>query len=221
MKYSMMIAVFVSGLMARQTSYAGVRVKNGTADLGVTDTLTCSTGMTCSKDKFGVVYVKDNPTASTFTRFAQYIPASMTSGDAVAPGNSTTVYLSQLYLPVNSTLTGINVESATPCGTNKFIVALFTSAGIPVATSALAGQICAGTSAWQQIPFTSTYAAKVGAYWVGMYMDGTTDHYYALPPGASAAGLAGSSTGQAFGTVGTVAVPTFFTPSKGPIFFTY
>jgi hypothetical protein len=146
---------------------------------------------------------------------------SLTGGTSTTP-SATTVYLTQIFVEANTTLTGIKLNNAATVGTNKYVVALFDSSGAVVANSALAGVLSAGANVYQAIPFTATYAVKgPGIYWIGLYVDGATDRFYSLPAFDESRGLAGSVTGQTFGTVASVTLPTSFTADKGPVAFTY
>lgn len=145
----------------------------------------------------------------------------LTTGTSTTP-SATVLYMSQIYIPSNVTLTGIKVNSGATVGTNKYIVALFNSAGTPVANSNLAGVTTANADAYQTIAFTGTYAAVgPGVYWIGLYVNGTTDRFRSIAAGGEGKGLAGSVSAQTFGTVAAVTVPTTFTADLGPVAFTY
>lgn len=155
------------------------------------------------------------------TRFLAWPPPTLTSGTSTTP-STTVLYLSQIYIPANTTLTGIKVNNGATCGTNKWIVALFDSTGAPVANSSTSGVTCSGTDAYQAIPFTGTYAAVGPAvYWIGLYANGTTDRFRTIPAVGEFAGLAGSVSAQTFGTVASVTLPTTFSADLGPVGFVY
>lgn len=200
-------------------SFAGVRAYQSTTNLGVFANVKCSTGLTCTKvgDKLNMVAT---PTMSTLTNFMGWRPSTLTSGTSTTPG-ATTVYMSQVFIPGSVTLTGIKVNNGATVGTDKYIAALFSSSGAVLANSALAGTTTAGADAYQTLAFTSTYAAVPGVYWIGLYVNGTTDRFRSTPAVGQYGGLAGSVTGQTFGTVAAVTVPTTFTADKGPVAFTY
>lgn len=160
-------------------------------------------------------------TTAPRTIYGAWIPSAFADATSTTP-SATTVYLTQIKIPVNLTITGVQVLNAATCGTNKYVVALFNDAGTVLANSATAGVLCSGTSAYQQIPFTGTYAA-VGprTYWIGVYMNGTTDRFYTIPALGQGMGLAGTVTGQTFGTVANVTLPTTFTAGSGVVATTY
>lgn len=187
------------------TASSGNTVVGGT--LGVTGATTLTGGQTVS--------------AGLLHNFMGWKTPTLTSGTSTTP-SATTVYLTQIYIPFNSTLTGVYINNAGTAGTNKYIAALFNSAGSAVANSSLSGITTSGTSAYQQLPFTGTYAAVgPGLYWIGLYVNGTTDRFYSVPAVGQFAGYTGSLTGQTFGTIASITPPTTFTADVGPVAFTY
>ncbi len=150
-----------------------------------------------------------------------HILDSLTGGTDTTPG-TTTVYMTQIFVHANATITGVKVLNGSANGTDKYVVALFDSGGTPVANSSTSGITCSGTSAFQTLAFTGTYAAKgPGVYWVGLYVNGTTARFRSLAAANEGKGLAGSVTAQTFGTVAAVTLPTSFTADKGPVAFLY
>ena len=206
----------------------------------------CSTGLTCTASGGKLNIVASQTTGTTldlsstlsvtgtstltggvvassgqFKNYNGWASPTLTSGTSTTP-STTTVYLSQIFVAANATLTGIKINNGATVGTDKYIVALFNSAGTPVANSALAGTTTSGANVYQTIPFTATYAAVGPAvYWIALYVNGTTDRFFSVPAVGEHAGLAGSVTGQTFGTVAAVTLPTTFTADKGPVAFTY
>lgn len=164
-----------------------------------------------------------NPAADVApkTRYSAWVPQPVSNATSVT-GAITTVYMTQIFVPYNTTLTGAAVLNAATVGTNKWILALFNSSGTALANTATAGVLTAGPSAYQSINFTGTVAVKGPAtYWVGLYVNGTTDTYYSLPTLAQAHGLAGSVAAQTFGTVANVTLPTTFTAGVAPVVYVY
>ena len=158
---------------------------------------------------------------SSKTRWLGWAPPTLTSGTSTTP-SATTVYLSQILIGSACSLTGIKVNSGATVGTDKYIAALFDSNGAPLAYSALAGTTTANADAYQALAFTSAYAiSEPGVYWIGLYVNSTTDRFRSIPAVGEFAGLAGSVTGQSFGTVAAVTLPSTFTADKGPVAFTY
>lgn len=155
------------------------------------------------------------------TNYIGWRPSTLTAGTSTTP-SATVVYLTQIMIEANATITGIKVSNGATVGTNKYIVALFDSSGSPVANSALAGANIAGADGYQTVAFTGTYAAKgPGIFWIGLYVNGTTDRFRSVPAVGEYGGLAGSVSGQTFGTVAAVVLPTTFSADLGPVAFTY
>lgn len=206
----------------------GVSCTMGTSASGaqVTATLTGGAGSFTTLTSSGVYTpvggIKQYDTTATLTQFSTWLPkVAVTEGTSTTP-SATTVYLSQILIPTSVTLTGINVLNAATVGTNSWVLAIFDDTGAPLATTLLTGTTTSGASAYQQIAFTAPIAIKgPGTYWLGAYMNGTTDRFYTIPAFGAPAGLAGSVTGQTFGTVAAVTLPTTFTAAKGPIMYTY
>lgn len=159
--------------------------------------------------------------ATTRTIWGNYSPGAVANATSATP-DATHVFLSQGWVPHNETVTGIAVLNGGTCGTNKWIVALYNSSGTVLANSSTAGTLCSGASGFQKIAFTAPISfLGPQTVWVGVYADGGTDRYYAVPALGAQFGLAGSVSGTTFGTVATVVLPTTFTADKGPIFYVY
>jgi hypothetical protein len=177
-----------------------------TGAVGVTGALTATGGMVASQP--GRVF--NLPLGGT--------AIASIGTDAVAVAG--TVYVSQIFLPANKTLTGIGVLNGTSVGTNDLIVALYNSAGTVLRTSDLAGTLGAGADQFQEVAFTSTYAATGPAmYFVGLQVEGTThanQRMSANTPLCWTAAVAGS-----FGTIPAITPPTTFTAGQGPIVYLY
>lgn len=235
----------VIGLMTLFTAAAAVAEQyrdNNNALVTTASIVQCGTGLTCTRSAGSTVKIittgAQAPSSlvvsgtSTLTggmvvsggqqtRYASWKSPTLTSGTSVTP-SATTVYLSQVYIHANASITGIAINNAATVGTNNYIVALFTSSGAVAATSALGGVLTAGANAWQQVPFTAPYSAVgPGVYWIGLYVSGATDRFFAIPAVGAYAGLAGTVTGQVFGTVAALALPTTFTADVGPVAYTY
>lgn len=159
--------------------------------------------------------------ATTRTRFGAWLPGATSQATSATP-SATVLYLTQIWVPHNETITGVAVLNAATVGTNKYIVALFDSSGVPLANSNTAGALTAGASVYQQVAFTGTYAAKgPKTYWVGIYVNGTTDRYFAIPTIGQSMGFAGSVSAQTFGIVTSVTLPTTFTADVAPVVYVY
>lgn len=215
--YGLLVGLMLTGSLA----YAGFQGFNQKQDLKLFTGVKCGDSMTCSNDGFGKMKLEvGGPSTSTFTNFGRSMD-SLTGGTSTA-GVATTLFLSQIQVTAGATLTGIAVNNAGTVGTNKYIVALFDYKGNVLATSALAGVLTAGASGYQKVPFTTTAIVRgASSYWIGVYINGTTDNFYTLPASKAPGGLAGTVTGQTFGTVVAITPPTTFTAGAGPIAYTY
>lgn len=218
-------------LLAGATAY-GIQINNSSNKvLGHASVITCGSGLTCamgttaSGANVTVTSPGTNGTPLISGALTTFIPFPVTATTGIGTSTSgvaTTVFLTQIFVDNNATLTGIAVNNGATVGTNKYIVALFNASGTPIANSALAGTNTAGASAWQKVAFTSTVKVTGPAiYYVGVYMNGATDNFFTIPAAGAYVGTAGTVTAQTFGTVAAVTVPTTFTAGAGPIVYTY
>lgn len=241
--------IILAALFAGQTALAGFQVNNSSSkNLGFASIYQCGAGLTCTmgtKASGPSVTVTvsggagsfttlsssgtyspnggltDYDTTANMTTFSTWNPGAATNATSATPA-ATSVYMTQIFIPHNVTLTGIGYLNAATVGTNNVIVALFDDTGAPLANSALAGTLTSGASAFQKVAFTATKAVKgPGTYWIGLYYNGTTDRYYAVPTIGQSNGLAGSVGTQTFGTVAAVTLPTTFTAGAGPVAYVY
>lgn len=209
-------------------AHAGFEVENSAGKvLGFSAKLNCGSGTTCVMKGEKVTLTAPGTNGTPLITGAQstYIPfpVSATTGVGTSTsGVATTVFLTQIFVDNNATITGIAVNNGATVGTNKYIVALFSATGVPLGSSALAGVLTSGASAWQKVALTAPVALVGPAtYYVGVYMNGATDNFFTIPQAGEYVGTAGTVTGQTFGTVATVVVPTTFTAGAGPIVHTY
>lgn len=219
---------FIAGLLILMLAgpvLAGVQGFNGTSNLGLFSQVQCSAagGLTCaklgSKMTFGLAQAPVSAVQRTRFSFG-WFPGVATEG-TLSVGVVGTTFVTQISIPYAVTLTGIAVLNGTTIGTDKYILALFNSSGTIIANTALAGVLTAGASAYQQVPFTATKVVAPGTYWVALYKNGVVDNFYAVPSIGQVGGLAGSVTGQTFGTIASLVLPTTFTADKGPVAYVY
>lgn len=162
--------------------------------------------------------VTPNSITTSFWTFGTY-PLLATAGTDTACSNGDR-YWAEVYIPDNVTLTGVQFMIGSVGGTDKVIVELHDTAGVLLATSALAG-VTVGTAAnVQAVPFTATYAAVGPArYFIVCQFNGTTAKFRThVVPGLSM--IAGTVAGT-FGTSAAITPGTTYTASKGPIAATY
>lgn len=131
-----------------------------------------------------------------------------------------TIYVSEIFIPFKKTITGLAVLNGATVGTDNLIVALYPAAGGAVLkNSALAGTLSAGPDAFQEIPFTSTYAALGGLYYAAVQCNGITAKTRRIAA-STYLNLTKSFAG-AFGTLGSLTVPVATAADAGPIVYAY
>lgn len=143
-------------------------------------------------------------------------PPTTTTGTDTVPV-VTEMYLARVFVGANCTLTGISLLNGSAVSGN-IKGALYSSAGVLLAQTASTAQ--SGTAAYQQVPFTATYAAKGPAtYYIALEVDNTTARFRSHILGNF---NAGKLTGQTYGTFpASITPPTTFTTGLGPIADTY
>jgi hypothetical protein len=235
-KWISTILTVLLGVFFSLDSFAGFGAYQGTTNLGVFAYLKCSSGLTCTSQG-NQLNVTSAPTVggisgvSGFTNFYGFetggqMALGSTTASGIAPVSGT-IYLTQVYIPFNATLTGVALaNSGTTNSAASAIVWLINSNGTPVAHSNLAGQIYNSANAaytYQSIPFTAQYSAiGPGNYWVGVTVSGATGAFYTAPGNGAYAGLGGSVTGQSWGVVsGSIPLPKTFTGGVAPMIYTY
>lgn len=134
--------------------------------------------------------------------------------DATAVNTET--YISEIDIPVQTTLTGVSwMGLATSTGNVQFSLA--DSTGAVIAAAQTASTATAATANYQAANFAATYLAKPGKYFLLMQNSGS-NHYR-----AHTVGVFGCSkkTGEVFGTFTAVTAPTTFTTALCPIAATF
>ncbi len=134
---------------------------------------------------------------------------------------TTESYLCEVFIPANTTLTGVSVLNGhTTSGSVNLFVGLANSSGTIVAKSATT--TAQGTAdAFQQIPFTATYAAVGPAkYFVVLQGSATTGYVATHTIGNFGAAKITSETYGTFLTTATYKATTF-TTALGPVADTY
>jgi hypothetical protein len=141
-------------------------------------------------------------------------PASVnTDGTDSTPVN-TEVYIAEVFVPANTTVTGVSIFNGSAVAGN-LKVGLANSSGTVVATSASTAQT--GTDSYQRVAFTGTYAAVGPAtYYVLAFFDtNTTPRFNTHTFGDFGAS---KQTGQTYATgFTTITPPTTFTTALAPI----
>lgn len=145
--------------------------------------------------------------------------AVVTTQGTDSTASATETYIAEIFIPVNTVVTGIQYLVGSVGGTDKAIVALASSAGVVLANSALAGTTVGTTAAYHRVALTSAYTAVGPAkYFVLLQINGTTCRFRTHTFGAAGAA---KKTAEVFGTLTTVTPPTTFTTALAPIATTY
>lgn len=134
---------------------------------------------------------------------------------------STDTYFCEVFIPVNTTITGISIlNGGTTSASQNMNVGLANSAGTIVASSATTTAQGAA-NAYQQIPFTTPYAAVgPGKYYIAVQGSATTGYIGTHTAGNFGATLKTSETYGTFVTTASYSTTTF-TTARGPIADTY
>lgn len=190
-------------------TYAGVF--NGTVGATTPSTIAATT-FTASGATSPVGGVAAN-SASTVWHSGAVGATSATMGTDTTPV-ATETYIVEVFVPVNSTLTGVSVLNGSAVAGNMQI-SLATSAGVPIAAALTASTAASGTAAFQQVPFAAPYAAVGPAKYFILLQNNNTSNRYR----SHAVGNFGASkkTGETYGTFTTVTAPTTFTTGLGPV----
>jgi hypothetical protein len=166
----------------------------------------------------GLAAVSSTVPYTFFSTFPPFVaPTSVT--DAIQE------WYSQLFIPANATLTGACFLTGSSPATDKAIVILWNASGTIVANSALTGTTIAGSSIFQCLPFTSTYAALgPQTYYVGLQGNSTHATEISTYPATAAPGTYGTGVQAAgvFGTLANISSPsTTFNAGQGPVMSVY
>lgn len=140
-------------------------------------------------------------------------PAIATTSGTDATPVATEVYIAEVFIPGNVTITGVaNFNGSVASGNIK--VGLADSTGAIVATSASTAM--SGTDAYQRVPFTTAYEAKgPGTFYILLFVDNNTARVNCHTVGNFGAS---KQTGQVYATGFTaITPPTTFTTALAPI----
>lgn len=120
-----------------------------------------------------------------------------------------------LFVPFNTTLTGLIVTVGTVGGTDLWIAALLNNSGTPVATSATAGTTAGTAQTKQKFTFATPVAVTGPAvYFAALQSNGTTARF--RTHGNNLEGFVTGSVTGTFGTIPTIIPATTYTQSVGP-----
>ena len=145
------------------------------------------------------------------------VPAILTTSGTNSTDNTAgMVYLAEIFVPNNKSVTGVGIFNGTAVAGNGKMM-LYDSSGTRVAISASTAM--AGTTAYQLIPFTGGPIAVTGpaTYYIGAIYDTTTHDLRGHVLGTFGTGTDAGNTYATDSTFATVTVPTTFTADIGPI----
>lgn len=124
------------------------------------------------------------------------------------------VYYQGVNIALPCTITGISIYNGSTA-TGNILVALYNSAGTQVAVSASTAQ--SGTQAIQSIPFTGTYAAVPGLYYLAIVPSSASSTFNCIFTGGSG----GSAAAGSFTMPGTITPPAISGTVETPWMSTY
>lgn len=136
-------------------------------------------------------------------------PAMLSSEGNDTTPSVTEMYMAEIYVPANVTITGVALFNGSAVAGNV-TVGLYDGSGNFLGKSASTAQ--AGTDAYQLVPLALTLTP--GTYYVAVQFDDTSARFNSHIFGSFGAG---KITGQTYGTMTTVTVPSTFTTALGPI----
>ena len=170
-------------------------------------------GITVSQNNSYFRYPSPNTGGTAYTSIN-------TNGTTLA---ATTMYCSEIDLPANKLITGLQPLNGSTATTDNHLVALYDATGNLLANSAVAGVVASGASTYQSIAFTTSYYAVGPAQYFGcLQTNGTTATVRMIVTGTQDTYLTKGVTAQTFGTIpATFTVPTTFTTAVGPYWLVY
>ncbi len=131
------------------------------------------------------------------------------------------IYWAPVYLTANSlTVTGISYLIGSVGGTTKAIAGLYTSAGVLLASSTLAGTTVGTAANFQALAFIAPVTlTAAGVYYVALQFNGTTAKFRThTAPGLKF--IVGTVAGT-FGTMAAITPGTTYAINTGPLAVTY
>jgi len=134
-----------------------------------------------------------------------------------------TMYCTEIDLPYNKYLTGLGMLNGASTGTDKWVLALYDSAGNKLANSATAGVTASGNSTFQKQAFTTPYYAVGPAQYYACAQgdSGTSATINLLVTGTADTYLTQKYGSQTFGTLSSITVPTSFNTATGGYWILY
>ncbi len=130
-------------------------------------------------------------------------PAIVSTYGTDSTPTTTSVYLVEIFVPCNMTITGVNYLNGTATGNGTVRIGLYTSAGVAIAAALTAATATTGNDAYQAVAFATPYAAVGPAkYLIGFQWSSASDKYNTHISGFTQ----GFSIAQASATIGVTAI---------------
>jgi hypothetical protein len=201
-------AVAQNGLVTnKNASIGGTLTVTGAATLSSTVAITSAitpTGGVAAAGGFSV----------SARGFSAGRPASVSTDGNDSTPVTTETYIGEVFVPANTTLTGVAVFNGSVATNGNVNVGLANSSGVVVASS-LTTTAMSGTDAYQRVPFSATYAAVGPAtYYILTQYSSGSDRYNAWSLGNFGAA---KKTSETYGTFTTVTAPTTFVTNLATI----
>lgn len=175
-------------------------------------------------DCLGGVWVRGVDQLSPAVIFAPDPGGAVLTGVGTSTATTnTSMYCSQIFLPYNKLLTGLEILNGTVTGNGHRNVILYDAAGNLLANSG-SGTTSGTASQYQALAFTAKYFAVGPAWYVGCSQaQSSTDTLNLIVTADGNAGFwTQIYTGQTYATVpATITAPTAYTTAQGPYFAFY
>lgn len=204
------------GLNTNKNVNIGVAAGGSTATLSVGSGGISSTGALTPS---GGVASVTTPMSTVYHTGATQPFGALTTNYSQTQLVTTDTYFAEVWIPANTTITGVSVLNGhtTNAGVN-LTVGLANASGTIVANS-VTTTAQSTADAYQQIPFTSTYAAVGPAKYYIVVQGSTTTGYLATHTAGNFGAKA--KTSETYGTFTSGYNTTTFTTAVGPIADTY
>ena len=186
------------------SNYVDGQISFGAANLVTTGTLAVTGATTVTG---GLIY----PSSSAVI----YSKAGGISADTVGANTTPTAgsrYWVEIFVPYNTTATGISFLVGTVGGTDSLYLELYNSANTLVKRTTKA--ICGTAKQIQNCPFSATQSLTTGTYYIALQSKGNTMRFRSHSVTGSNF-IAGSTTGT-FGLAATFTPGTSYTAGKAP-----
>lgn len=125
-----------------------------------------------------------------------------------------TQYFVEHFSPTDRLVTNLAALNGSTAATDKVIYFICDNTGAVLATTTLAGVVCATGDTFQSIALTAPITISAGRYWTGFQVNGTTTKHRTIA--ASTFTNATGSLAGSFGTIAAITPTTTTTAGVGP-----